>query len=186
MKNAIAVNGDFMSIADFEKANGLVVEGGVYLRGTTITHLPDNLSVGGFLYLNRTKITCLPDNLSVGGFLDLSHTNIDHLPDDLKVAKDLCLEGTEITYLPDELNLGGYVCHSKHLILETKYYTYITGLFWPIKIYGKSIHIGCKKHTIDEWDKFTDKEIDDMDHEALEFWKEHKELIMSEAQKSQL
>ncbi len=39
----------------------------LYLHGTGITALPDNLSVGGHLYLDGTGITALPENLSVGG-----------------------------------------------------------------------------------------------------------------------
>ena len=50
--------------------------GSLYLRGTNITALPDNLTVGGSLYLSGTNITALPDNLTVGGSLDLSGTNI--------------------------------------------------------------------------------------------------------------
>ena len=53
-------------------ANG----GWLYLRGTQITALPDNLTVGGWLDLSGTQITALPDNLTVGGWLDLSGTQI--------------------------------------------------------------------------------------------------------------
>ena len=42
------------------------------LSGTSITSLPDNLTVGGSLYLSGSSITSLPDNLTVGGNLDLS------------------------------------------------------------------------------------------------------------------
>jgi hypothetical protein len=95
----------------------------------------------------------------------------------------LYLEETAITHLPENLEVGEHIEHSEHLILSTKYYKYITGLHWPVKIDNTYIHIGCKKHAIDEWANFTDEEIDDMDEEALGFWKEHKELIMSEAEK---
>ncbi|MGL5979800.1 MAG: hypothetical protein ACRCZY_02775, partial [Phocaeicola sp.] len=47
-----------------------------YLEGTSITSLPDNLTVGGSLYLEGTSITSLPDNLTVGGSLDLEGTSI--------------------------------------------------------------------------------------------------------------
>ena len=50
--------------------------GSLYLRGTGITALPDNLTVGGSLYLSGTGITALPDNLTVGGSLDLRGTGI--------------------------------------------------------------------------------------------------------------
>ena len=41
--------------------------GNLYLSGTEITELPDNLTVGGWLDLSGTKITELPNNLTVGG-----------------------------------------------------------------------------------------------------------------------
>ena len=50
--------------------------GSLYLSGTGITSLPDNLTVGGYLYLSGTGITSLPDNLTVGGSLYLSGTGI--------------------------------------------------------------------------------------------------------------
>ena len=50
--------------------------GNLYLRGTQITALPDNLTVGGWLDLSGTQITALPDNLTVGGSLYLRGTQI--------------------------------------------------------------------------------------------------------------
>jgi len=52
------------------------VGGGLYLRGTQITALPDGLTVGGSLYLRGTQITALPDGLTVGGSLYLRGTQI--------------------------------------------------------------------------------------------------------------
>jgi hypothetical protein len=43
------------------------VGGGLGLRGTQITELPDNLTVGAWLDLRGTQITELPDNLTVRG-----------------------------------------------------------------------------------------------------------------------
>ena len=51
-------------------------DGNLYLRGTQIQSLPDNLTVGGYLYLEGTQIQSLPDNLTVGGYLDLRRTQI--------------------------------------------------------------------------------------------------------------
>ena len=88
--------------------------GGLYLRGTGITSLPDNLTVGGYLDLEGcTGITSLPDNLTVGGYLDLEGcTGITSLPDNLTVGGGLYLRGTGITSLPDNLIVGGglYLC----------------------------------------------------------------------------
>ena len=41
-----------------------------------IVHTGTDLVVGGYLYLKGTQITSLPDNLSVGGAIDLSRTQI--------------------------------------------------------------------------------------------------------------
>ena len=48
-----------------------------YSRETLERMMKDN---GGWLYLRGTQITALPDNLTVGGSLDLSGTQITALP----------------------------------------------------------------------------------------------------------
>ena len=105
-----------MKTKDLEilKRHGVVFENGkysvggsLYLRGTGITSLPDNMTVGGYLYLRGTGITSLPDNLTVGGSLYLRGTGITSLPDNLTVGDSLDLEGTGITSLPDNLTVGG-------------------------------------------------------------------------------
>ena len=53
---------------------------------------------GGWLYLSGTQITALPDNLTVGGSLDLRGTQITALPDNLTVGGSLYLSGTQISY----------------------------------------------------------------------------------------
>ena len=50
--------------------------GNLYLIGTSITTLPEGLTVGGNLYLRGSSITTLPEGLTVGGSLDLSGTSI--------------------------------------------------------------------------------------------------------------
>ena len=44
------------------------------------------------------------------------------------------------------------------------------------------IQIGCQRHTAEKWFSFGDDEIEDMDddHGALEWWREHKQLIKEE------
>ena len=64
----------------------IVVDGGLDLRGTPITSLPDNLHVGNDLDLYGCKnLTSLGDNLSVEDDLNLSYTPIEYLPDNLVV-----------------------------------------------------------------------------------------------------
>ncbi|MBQ8617616.1 MAG: hypothetical protein IJ418_08875 [Clostridia bacterium] len=81
--------------------------GSLYLRGTQITELPENLTVGGWLDLRGTQITELPENLTVGGSLDLRGTQITELPENLTVGGSLYLRGTQITELPENLTVGG-------------------------------------------------------------------------------
>ena len=73
-----------------EKDGKLHYGGSLYLQGTQITSLPDNLTVGGSLYLRGTQITSLPDNLTVGGSLDLQGTQITSLPDNLNKNAPTC------------------------------------------------------------------------------------------------
>jgi len=75
----------------------LNVEGGLNLRDTKISSLPDNLTVGRSLYLKNTKISSLPDNLKVGRSLFLSFTQITSLPNNLTVGGNLYLRDTPLT-----------------------------------------------------------------------------------------
>ena len=85
------------------------VIGTLYLSGTAITALPDNLTVQGALYLNGTDIKSLPDNLTVQGALYLNDTPITALPDNLTVHGTLNLARTQITALPDNLKVSGHL-----------------------------------------------------------------------------
>ena len=100
-----------MKIANYEievKEDGkLSYSDYLYLQGTGITALPDNLTVVGYLDLQDTGITALPDNLTVVGSLYLQGTGITALPDNLTVGGSLYLRGTGITALPDNLTVGG-------------------------------------------------------------------------------
>lgn len=56
----------------------------------------------------------------------------------------------------------------------------ITGLRWVVYISGTGMmRIGCQNHSIEHWANFSDELIDLMDSYALEFWKQHKEMLMS-------
>jgi hypothetical protein len=74
----------------------------IYVRNTPIKVI-DVCDFGGDLDLSNTSITTLPDNLTVGGSLDLRGTRITTLPDNLTVGGSLDLRGTRITTLPDNL-----------------------------------------------------------------------------------
>jgi len=53
---------------------------------------------------------------------------------------------------------------------------YITTILVGIKI-----HIGCKCHTVEDWEAFTDNEIAAMNTGALEWWNEWKDIILKVA-----
>jgi hypothetical protein len=74
-----------LELAKVMIAAGMKVGGSLYLRGTAITALPENLSVGGSLDLQGTAITALPENLSVGGWLYLQGTAIGSVPKSAKI-----------------------------------------------------------------------------------------------------
>lgn len=48
---------------------------------------------------------------------------------------------------------------------------------WTIVMTKKVMAIGCEQHTYKKWMKFTDEQISEMDDEALEFWKNWKNII---------
>jgi hypothetical protein len=87
--------------------DNLTVGGSLDLQGTRIQSLPDNLTVGGSLYLQGTRIQSLPDNLTVGGGLNLQDTPIQSLSDNLTVGGYLSLRDSQIQSLPDNLTVGG-------------------------------------------------------------------------------
>ena len=57
--------------------------------------------------------------------------------------------------------------------------TRINGMKWDVTIFQDWMTIGCQHHHIDDWNKFTDDEISEMDGDALEFWKENKGKLMA-------
>jgi len=69
-------------------------------------------------------------------------------------------------------NLRGVVGNNK----EVK--TLHLGKYHTTILVGVKVHIGCREHSIEEWENFTDEEIENMDDGALEWWKDWKEIIM--------
>ena len=55
----------------------------------------------------------------------------------------------------------------------------ISGLRWTVHISGTGMmRIGCQNHSVEAWKNFTDEEIKSMDSDALEFWSEHKTMLL--------
>jgi uncharacterized protein YjbI with pentapeptide repeats len=61
----------------------------------------------------------------------------------------------------------------------------LIGLKWPILFLDTHIKIGCKFYSTNEWDNFTDEEINKLNSEALDFWQAYKDLIITIANKHQ-
>ena len=55
----------------------------------------------------------------------------------------------------------------------------ILGLHWPILIFNFNMRIGCEFHLIEEWENFTPAQIKIMDKNALKFWNENKEALLT-------
>ena len=49
--------------------------------------------------------------------------------------------------------------------------------YYHITYTNTSMTIGCEQHTIEQWFKFTDVEIHEMDSRALEFWNKYKRVL---------
>src|SRR5574343_103796 len=59
---------------------------------------------------------------------------------------------------------------------------YQSGL-WQAYIQEDMIRIGCQYHSVKSWESFTDDEISKMHDDALRYWKENKEIILSIARR---
>ena len=99
----ININGKRYIEQEFIAAKGLTVGGGLNLRGTQITELPEGLTVGGSLNLEDTQITELPEGLKVGGDLILRDTQITELPEGLKVKNSIYIDNKDKIKCSEEL-----------------------------------------------------------------------------------
>ena len=65
--------------------------------------------------------------------------------------------------------------------LENTHVSRLYGHPWEITVYPESLAIGCERHTIEEWERFTEKEIGMMDRQALAWWAKWQDSILSYA-----
>ncbi|KFB92490.1 hypothetical protein GTGU_04762 [Trabulsiella guamensis ATCC 49490] len=154
-----AIINEFISILDHKHIKYTVADNGsitvpstLYLRGTGITALPDNLTVGGSLDLEGTRITNLPDNLTVGGSLYLRGTGITALPDNFSCT-GLYLDAECISNIAYRRNCG----YSERTIFAAW-----TGTEFKIAA-------GCFFGTIEEFEDAVD---DKYDGDAAEAYKQ--------------
>jgi len=59
----------------------------------------------------------------------------------------------------------------------------ISNLYWPVTIWDNHMQIGCEFHSHEEWEKFDDERIKDMDDHATEFWIEWKTTLLGICEK---
>lgn len=55
----------------------------------------------------------------------------------------------------------------------------IENLKWDVSISSTKMRIGCHNHTHKQWQDFNDKEIDEMEEGALDFWNTWKEPLLA-------
>ena len=56
----------------------------------------------------------------------------------------------------------------------------VYGLIWDVIISGLGkMRIGCQEHAVADWKSFDDARITRMDSEALEFWNQHKSMLLN-------
>ena len=55
----------------------------------------------------------------------------------------------------------------------------IIGLTWSVTITSTHMCIGCERHTHADWGKFKSKRIKIMNDRAVDFWKQHKAMLLA-------
>src|SRR5574343_164575 len=106
-------------------------------------------------------------------YADLSGANLRYA--DLRCANlsGANLSGANLRYADlSGANLRGANLFGSNLII------YQSGL-WQAYIQEDMIRIGCQYHSVKSWESFTDDEISKMHDDALRYWKENKEIILS-------
>ena len=76
---------------------------------------------------------------------------------------------------------GAYLCGANwgEGVVVLSHPVSVTGLLWPVLIYGSHMRIGCEVHAVAEWDSFDDDKIATMDKNALKFWRANKVRLLS-------
>ena len=110
-------------------------------------------------------------------------TGADHAGADLAGA-DLAGADLARAYLARANLAGAYLTGAKWAdnITLTRDPLQIYGLRYPITILDAHMQIGCKLHTLAEWEAFDDASIVAMDgKDALTFWRAHKGALLAMA-----
>jgi len=104
-------------------------------------------------------------------YADLSNTNLTGASFKGSNLAGATLKGA----IFDNVNLS-YAHGNSYEVKTLHLGTYVVTILVGVKVY-----IGCKEHTIEEWENFTDKEIKNMDYGALGWWRQWKKVILKVA-----
>jgi len=150
--------------ADFSKAN---------LEGINLKNA--NLMMANLEGANLSFAKLKGVNLSCANLMHTKLTYANLKDANLEKANlyDANLEGANLT----NANLE-YVCLNRTIGNNKEIKSLQLGKYVVIILVGIRICIGCEEYSIEEWENFTDEEINKMDKGALKWWKDWKETIM--------
>ena len=91
------------------------------------------------------------------------------------IAENANLHGANL----EDADLRGANLHGANLCGAKNSPLVINGLNWDVQINGTGMmRIGCQNHSIEDWKSFTDERISQMASDALEFWNQHKSMLL--------
>lgn len=107
--DGLKVNGDIDIGSGFEGlfSKRTTVSGNVYARGIRKADFAKGFVFGGGLYLGGSDVMRLPDDLTVHGDLDLRDMAMSYLPRRLIVTGNLLITGSRISGIPSDTTIGG-------------------------------------------------------------------------------
>jgi uncharacterized protein YjbI with pentapeptide repeats len=89
-------------------------------------------------------------------------------------------------YLADANLAGAYLADAnlagakwRDGIVINKAPVQLYGLLWNVTVLDAHMQIGCELHSLADWQSFDDARIVQMDRQALRFWRDHKEALLS-------
>jgi len=135
---------------------------GAYLRGANLGRA--NLGRANLVGANLGGANLIGADLSVA---NLKGANLGRANLGRANLRDADLRGADLSCA----KRGKWVLKSTPLI--------ITGLLWDVLIFSEHMEIGCEHHSFNNWSRFTDKQILEMDgRNALEFWNNNKHQLL--------
>ena len=98
---------------------------------------------------------------------------------DLRGADLRCADLTDASLTCADLR-GAKFLGSNSSEFKTKTIHQFSGLYYHVFFYDTHMKIGCECHSYDDWWKFDDKRILEMDGKsALNFWRKNKDMLMN-------